>query len=146
MAIVRWDPFRDLMNIHERVSRLLSDAPTGWNAEDGYGAWIPPVDIFEQGEQVVLRAELPGVDRDHIDIRVENGVLTLKGRRLREGEINDKNAYRLERVYGSFSRTFALPTTVDAGRIEAKYRDGVLEVVLPKLEEAKPKKIQIQVS
>ncbi len=145
MAIVRWDPFRDLMNIQERVGRLLADAPSRWGTEEGYGAWAPAVDIFEKGEDLVIRAELPGVDRNDIDVRVENGVLILRGERKHSEEIEDKNAYRMERVYGSFARSFSLPTTVDASKISANLKDGVLEVVLPKAEEAKPKKVTIQV-
>jgi HSP20 family protein len=144
MAIVRWDPLRDLMSIQERVGRLLADAPARWGADEGYGAWAPPVDIFEKGDALVIRAEMPGVDRSDIDVRIENGVLMLKGERKHEEEIHDKNAYRMERVYGSFARSFSLPTTVDASKISARLKDGVLELVLPKAEEAKPKKVTIQ--
>ena len=145
MAIVRWDPFRDLVSIQERVNRLLSDAPSRWSGDEGYGAWAPPVDIFEKGEDLVIRAELPGVDRNDIDVRVENGVLILRGERKHAEAVEEKNAYRMERVYGSFARSFSLPTTVDPSRISASLRDGVLEVVLPKAEEAKPKKVAIHV-
>ncbi len=144
MAIVRWDPFRDLMNIQERVNRLLSDAPARWGSEEGYGAWIPPVDIFERGESLVLRAEVPGVKSEDVDVRVENGVLTLQGQRTREEEIEERNAFRLERQFGAFTRSFSLPTTVDAAKIGAKLKDGILEITLPKAEEAKPKKVRIQ--
>lgn len=144
MAIVRWDPFRDLMNIQERVNRLLSDAPARWGSEEGYGAWIPPVDIFERGESLVLRAEIPGVKSEDVDVRVENGVLTLQGQRTREEEIEERNAFRLERQFGAFTRSFSLPTTVDAAKIGAKLKDGILEITLPKAEEAKPKKVRIQ--
>lgn len=144
MAIVRWDPFRDLMNIQERVNRLLSDAPARWGSEEGYGAWIPPVDIFERGEALVIRAEIPGVQAGDVDVRVENGVLTLQGQRTREEDVEERSAFRLERQFGAFTRSFSLPTTVDAAKIGAKLRDGVLEIVLPKAEEAKPKKVLIQ--
>lgn len=144
MAIVRFDPFRDLMNIQERVSRLLADAPGRWAPDEGYGAWIPPVDIFERGDNLMIRAELPGVRKDDIEVRVENGILTLQGERQREEEVQDRDAFRLERVYGSFSRSFSLPTSVDAAKIGAHLKDGVLELTLPKAEEAKPKKVQIQ--
>jgi len=140
MAIVRWDPLRDLMSIQERVGRLLADAPARWGTDEGYGAWAPPVDIFEKGDALVLRAEMPGVDRNDVDVRVENGILMLKGERKHQEEIQEKNAYRMERVYGSFVRSFSLPTTVDASKISARLKDGVLELVLPKAEEAKPKK------
>jgi HSP20 family protein len=103
------------------------------------------VDIFERGDTLVISVELPGVGSSDIDVRVENGVLTLQGQRRRSEEVDDKNAYRLERIFGTFSRSFTLPTTVDATKINARYKDGVLEVQLPKAEEAKPKKVQIQV-
>lgn len=144
MTLVRWDPFRDLVNIQERVSRLLADAPPRWASDEAYGAWIPPVDIFEQGDQLIIHAEMPGVDGDDIDVRVENGILHLQGQRKREEAIEDQNAYRLERLYGAFSRSFSLPTTVDSSKISAKLQDGILEVRLPKAEEAKPKKVQVQ--
>ncbi len=144
MAIVRWEPFRDLMGIQERLNRLMADSPARWPSDEGYGAWVPPVDIFEKGDNLVIRAELPGIDKKDIDIRVENGMLTLQGQRKREEELSDDNAYRLERIYGSFTRGFTLPTTVDSSKITARYKDGVLELVIPKAEEAKPKKVQIQ--
>jgi HSP20 family protein len=102
------------------------------------------VDIFEKGDALVLRAEMPGVDRNDVDVRVENGILMLKGERKHQEEIQEKNAYRMERVYGSFVRSFSLPTTVDASKISARLKDGVLELVLPKAEEAKPKKVTIE--
>ena len=128
MTLVRWDPFRDL------VSRT----------EDSFGAWAPAVDIFEKDQNLVIRAEMPGLNREDIEVGMENGVLTLKGERKREAEFNEGDAYRLERVYGTFTRSFSLPTTVDPAKIEAVYKDGVLEVTVPKLEAAKPKKVQIQ--
>lgn len=145
MAIVRWDPFRDLVSMQERLNHLLAGAQARWSEDEGYGAWIPPVDIFERGDMLVISVELPGVGSSDIDVRVENGVLTLQGQRRRSEEVDDKNAYRLERIFGTFSRSFTLPTTVDPTKINARYKDGVLEVQLPKAEEAKPKKVQIQV-
>ena len=137
MNVVRWDPFRDLVAIQDRMQRMLHDDAT-------YGAWVPPVDIFHDKDNLVLRAELPGVDKDNIDVRVENGVLTLQGERKTDTDLDDKNAFRRERIFGRFARSFTLPTTVDAARITARYRDGVLEIVLPKAEAAKPKRVEIQ--
>jgi HSP20 family protein len=139
MQLSRWDPVRDLMQISNRLSRIATDG-----GEDSYGSWVPPVDIFEKNETLVLHVELPGVEKDDIDIHVENGVLTLHGQRRREKEFDEKNAYRLERTYGAFSRSFSLPTTVDSSKIVASYKDGVLEVTLPKADEAKPKKVPIR--
>jgi HSP20 family protein len=143
MAIVRWDPFRDLMSIQERVNRLLSDSPGRWGTDEGYGSWVPPVDVYERGDHLVIRAELPGVSREDIDIRVENGVLVLQGQRKREEEVEERNAFRLERLFGAFTRSFSLPTTVDSSKIGARLKDGVLEIALPKAEAAKPKKVSI---
>jgi len=133
MNVVRWDPFR-----------LLIDQATRLDGEEGHRAWLPPVDIFQDQDNLVLRAEVPGVDKDNIDVRVENGVLTLQGDRKTETDLDDKNAFRRERIFGRFARSFTLPTTVDAARITAKYRDGLLEIVLPKAEAAKPKRVEIQ--
>ena len=144
MAIVRWDPWRDLVSIQDRVNRMLADAPTRWGSDEGYGAWAPPVDIFEKGDTLVIRAEMPGVDRNDIDVRIENGVLMLKGERKHEEDVQEKNAYRMERIYGSFARSFSLPTTVDASKISALLKDGVLELMLPKADEAKPKRVTVQ--
>ena len=127
MNVVRWDPFR-----------LLIDQATRLDGEEGHRAWLPPVDIFQDQDNLVVRAEVPGVDKDNIDVRVENGVLTLQGDRKTETDLDDKNAFRRERIFGRFARSFTLPTTVDATRITAKYRDGLLEIVLPKAEAAKP--------
>ena len=119
---------------------------TNWpvdHAEDGRSSWSPAVDIFENGDDLVIRAELPGVNKNDIDVRSQDGSLVLRGERKREEEITDDNAYRLERSYGGFVRSFRLPETVDAARIGASYKDGVLEITLPKAEESKPKRIEI---
>ena len=128
MRLVQWDPFRQLLA----------------RTEDSFGAWVPPVDIFERQDHLVIRAELPGVSRDDMDVRIENGVLTLQGERKREAELTEDNAFRLERSYGTFTRSFTLPETVDAASVAATYRDGVLEVSVPRIETAKPKKIEIR--
>ena len=137
MTLVRWDPFRELMNLRRRLGHPASEA------DDFYGAWAPAVDIFENGDDLVIRAEIPGVDKDDVDICVRNNSLTLRGERKREQEVNEDSAYRLERSYGNFVRSFGLPRTVDSSRISAKYSNGVLDIILPKAEEAKPKRIEI---
>jgi HSP20 family protein len=142
MTLVRWDPLQELVSWSNRLNRTLND-PSSPRTEDAFGAWAPPVDIFEKDQNLVIRAEVPGVNKNDIDIRIENGVLTLRGERKQETEFNEQNAYRLERIYGTFTRSFSLPTTVDAARISAVYKDGVLELTIPKLEAAKPKKIEI---
>jgi HSP20 family protein len=151
MTIVRWEPFRNLLSLQERMNRLFDESARGMGRgqqeEDwAMGAWAPPVDIYEQGNEVVLKAELPGVDPKDVDIRIENSVLTLKGERKFEGEVKQENYHRVERSYGSFTRAFTLPSTVDTGNVKADYKDGVLRITLPKREEAKPKQIQVQIA
>lgn len=144
MNVVRWDPFRDLVTLSDRLNRALSDSVGPSTSAMSYGAWSPPVDIFERPDGLVIRAEIPGVEKEAIDVRIENNVLTLHGERRREEEFDEAAAHRLERIYGSFTRSFSLPATVDAAKISAAYKDGVLEIVLPKAEEAKPKRIEVQ--
>ncbi len=139
MTLARWDPFRDLMNLQRRFQPLLG-------SDDAYGAWAPAVDIFEKGDNLVIRAEIPGVDKDDIEVRVENNTLVLSGERRQDKDLEENNVYRLERTYGTFLRSFRLPKTVDASRISAEYRNGVLEITLPKVEEARPRKIDIKVT
>jgi HSP20 family protein len=111
------------------------------------GDWIPPVDIYQNDKQeIVIKAEMPGLSREDIDLRVENNTLTLKGERKRDSEVKDDQYHRVERVHGIFSRSFSLPATVDANKVNADYRDGVLTVVLPMREEARPRQIQVQVN
>lgn len=137
MTLVRWDPFKEMMNMQRRLGGGLD------HGESTHGAWAPAVDIFERGDDLVIRTEIPGVDKNDIDVDVENNTLTIRGERKRETEFDEKNAYRLERVYGNFARSFSLPRTVDSSRINATYKDGVLELTLPKAEEAKPKRVEI---
>lgn len=147
MAIVRFDPFRDLMTLQERMNRLFEESRTGRGEGEDWalgGSWAPLVDIFERDGQIVLKAELPGVDPKDVDIRVENNILTLRGERKWDNELKRDNCHRVERAYGSFARSFTLPSVVDTQRIKAEYKDGVLSVALPKREEAQPRQIQIQ--
>ena len=111
-----------------------------------FGAWAPAVDIFEKGDDLVIRAEVPGVERDAIDVKVEDNTLMLSGERHLETEEKESQAYRRERSHGRFVRSFALPKTVDASRITATYKDGVLGITIPKAEEAKPRMIEIKVA
>jgi len=149
MAIVRWQPFHDLTSIQDRMNRIFDDAFRGnRGGEDDWafgGNWAPAVDIFEQDGNIVLRAELPGLDPKDVDVRVENNVLTLRGERKLESEVKREDYHRVERSYGKFSRSFTLPTVVDTEKIKADYKDGVLQVSLPQREEAKPKQISISV-
>lgn len=141
MAIVRWEPARELAGMEiERLNRMFSDL----YGETFGRNWVPAVDIYETGgDEVVLKAELPDMKREDIHVTYENGVLTLKGERRFEQDVKRENYQRQERRYGSFSRSFTLPNTVDAGRISASYKDGVLTIRLPQREEARPKQIAV---
>jgi HSP20 family protein len=150
MAIVRWEPFRDLVGIQDRMNRLFDEAFRGVQrpGEEDWalgGSWAPLVDIYEHEGSIVLKAELPGVEPKDVDIRVENNVLTLRGERRLDTEVKRENCHRIERAYGAFSRSFTLPSVVDTEQIKAEYKDGVLRLVLPTKAEAKPKQIAINV-
>lgn len=145
MAIVRWDPFRDLGMLQDRMNRLFDDAGRTWRSDEPAAttSWSPAVDIFETEGEIVVKAELPGMDRNDITLHLENNVLSLRGERKFEKETKDENYHRIERSYGTFSRSFAIPATVDEEKIRADYKDGVLKIILPKKEQAKPKQIKI---
>lgn len=145
MAVVRWDPFRDINVLQDRMNRLFEDAGRGWKTDEPVSAntWSPAVDIFEAQGEIVVKAELPGMDRKDITLNLENNVLTLKGERRFEKETKEENYHRIERAYGGFSRSFSIPATVDEEKIHADYKDGVLKIILPKKEQAKPKQIRI---
>jgi HSP20 family protein len=145
MTIVRYDPFRDLRTLQEEVNRLFSTNLTRGFAEEsiGRGAWNPSVDIYENKDQIVLEAELPGMNREDFELSVENNVITLRGERQFEKKDDSDNYHRVERSYGSFTRSFTLPQTVSADGATAEYRNGVLRVTLPKREETKARRIEI---
>jgi HSP20 family protein len=148
MAIVRWEPFRDMLASQREFDRLFREAfnPAVADGELSTRTWAPPVDIYEDGDSLVLKAELPGVNPDDMDIRVENNTLYLKGERKFEKEVKEQNYHRVERSYGTFMRTFSLPNSIDADKVGANYKDGVLVLTMPKKEEAKPKTIKVSVS
>ncbi len=147
MAIVRWmDPFRDVMGIQDRMNRLFEEILTrGRGREEGLeaSAWMPAVDIYETEDDVVVKAELPGVKKDEVGVEVKGGVLTLRGERKHAKEVKEENYHRIERSYGTFLRSFTLPASVEEDKVSAKLTDGVLEIHLPKRAEAKPKQIKI---
>ena len=149
MALIRWDPFREVTSLQERMNRLFSDfrlrSPFA-EEEITQGTWVPPVDIYETNDSIVLEAELPGITKDSISLEVKDNTLTLKGEKKFEKDVKEENYHRVERSYGSFQRVFTLPSTVQQDKVKAKFRDGILEITLPKVEEAKPKQIKVEVS
>jgi len=145
MAVIKWDPFRDLNILQERMNRLFDDAGRGVRSEEPSSTmiWSPAVDIYETESEIVVQAELPGMDRKDIHLHLENNVLTIRGDRQFKKETKEDNYHRIERSYGGFSRSFSIPMTVDEDKIRADYKEGVLKIALPKKEQAKPKQIQI---
>ncbi|NOY78434.1 MAG: Hsp20/alpha crystallin family protein [Calditrichaeota bacterium] len=148
MAIVRWRPAGDLLGIRDEMNRLFDDffgsLPEKFGAETGAeGVWMPAVDISETEHDLVVTAELPGVKKDDIKLSVQDNMLTIKGEKKQQKETKDENYHRIERTYGAFQRTFTLPAIVDASKIKATFKDGVLKIRLPKREEAKTKEIPI---
>ena len=145
MSITRYDPFRDLRSLQEEVNRLFSTNLTRGFGEEGIGrgAWNPSVDIYENKDQIVLEAELPGMKQEDFELTVENNVITLRGERRFEKFDDADNYHRVERSYGAFTRSFTLPQTVSAEGATAEYQNGVLRVTLPKREETKSRRIEI---
>ena len=146
-TLSRWDPFRELSRVQEQVNRFFEDnylCRTG--GESSLTTWAPEVDIHETPDALVLEADLPGVNEKDLDIRVENNMLTIRGERKFEKKVSEENYLRVERAYGTFTRSFSLPHTVNTEQIQANYEKGVLTVRLPKREEAKPKQIKVSVT
>lgn len=142
--LTRFDPYRDLASIQDRFNQIFgAPARRERDEELRMGSWMPPVDIEEDKEKIVLTAELPGFKQDQIDIQMEGGVLTLRGERKFEEEKEGRNYHRVERSYGQFVRSFTLPNNVDRENIQAHFADGLLRIEMPKREEAKPRQIKI---
>jgi HSP20 family protein len=150
MSMVRFDPFREMAQMQDRINRIFGDAYTRRFDNDDLtqrGEWLPAVDIYENANQeVVLKAELPGIAREDIDLRVENNTLTLRGERKRDGEVKQEQYHRVERSYGAFTRSFSLPNRIDTEKVRAEFKDGVLSIVLPVKAEAKPRQIEVAVN
>ncbi len=145
MAIIRWDPYRDLVTLRDRMNRLFEDmsGPKSEEKDNMPSAWAPSVDIYESENEVVMAAEIPGVDEKDVEIKVEDNNLTLRGERKFEKETKEENYHRIERSYGSFFRSFALPSYIDQDRIEAEHENGVLKIRMPKRAELKPRQVKI---
>ena len=147
-VITRWDPFREFSTLQDRMNRLFRESygPEGREESLTTSTFAPPVDVYEDEHNVALKIEVPGIDEKDIDVRIENNVLTVHGERKFEKEEKEENFRRVERQYGSFTRTFTLPTTVDAEKVSATYDKGVLKIALPKKAEAKPKQIKVNIA
>jgi HSP20 family protein len=146
MALVRWSPTSDILSIRDHMNRLFNEVLRGWGVGEGVwstGTLVPPVDIYETDDALVVKAELPGFAKDELSVECQDNTLILKGTRERSAEVPGAQYHRVERTYGSFQRAFVLPAMVDAEKAQATYKDGVLELRLPKLEAAKPKRIAI---
>lgn len=148
MALVKYNPLRELRSMQEQMNRLLN---VSWNhdltGEDlREGLWQPAVDIFETEDSIVIKAELPDVDQKDIEVRIEDNTLTLKGERKHEGEVKKENYHRIERYFGSFQRSFSLPTNIQQDNVSATCEKGVLTITLPKREITKPKQIKVEVT
>jgi HSP20 family protein len=142
MAISRWYPIREMASLQDRVNSLFQDFG-GDSQQVAPASFAPPVDVFENGEKVVLKLDIPGIKEEDLDIRVENQTLSVCGERNFESEEKEENFHRIERRYGSFYRSFSLPTTVDTDNVEASYNAGVLKIELKKKASAQPKQIKI---
>ena len=144
-SITRWDPFRNLTSLQEQVNRLFDSSFKANTDNSALTTWAPAVDIYETENELVIKADLPDMEEKDIDVRVENNMLTIRGERKFEESVKEDNYLRVERAYGSFSRSFSLPNTVDTAAIQANYKNGVLRVHLPKRAESKPKQVKINV-
>jgi HSP20 family protein len=144
-TLARWEPFRGIANLQEQINRLFDDVVFRGSDESSLTSWAPPVDIYETEHELVVKADLPEVDPKDLDIRVENNVLTIRGERKFEKKVDEDNYLRIERSFGSFTRSFSLASTVNPDAIKADYSNGVLTLTIPKREEAKPKQIKVNV-
>ena len=146
MDLIRWNPWNELVSLRERMNRVFDDSLfRSDRREDSFamGTWSPAVDMFEKDDTVVIKAELPGLDKKDVSLDLQNGVLTLKGERKYENEVKEENYYRREMSCGKFIRSFSLPADVDADKIKAEFQNGLLTVEVPKPEAHKPKQIKV---
>jgi HSP20 family protein len=145
-TLSRWNPGTEIKNLQQQLNRLMLEPFARVTAPDEdlvSGTWVPPVDVVETQDKIIVRAELPGMKQEDVNIEFENGILTLRGERKFQKETSEHTYHRVERAYGNFIRSFTLPRTVDPEKISASYRDGLLEIEVPKKEDAKPRQIKI---
>jgi HSP20 family protein len=145
-TITRLQPFRGFSAVQDQVNRIFNETVHNQGDESTLAAWAPSVDIFETPNELVVKADLPEVDEKDIDVHVENNLLTIRGERKFDKSVAEDNYLRIERTYGTFSRSFSLPNTVSAEAIRAEYKNGVLTVNLPKREESKPRQVKVNVT
>ena len=149
MTTKQFDAFRDLMSLQERMNRMFQESLSRSRGEEeeiaAAGAWRPPVDIYEASDRIVLRADIPGVVQNEIDLRIENGTLRLRGERRMPDGAKPEDYHRIERPFGTFVRVFSLPSSVDPGSVKAEYKNGILEVTLPKRQESQARPVAIEV-
>jgi len=145
-TIARLEPFRGLSTLQDQFNRLFNESFRNSGQESALTTWAPAVDIYETPNELVVKADLPDVNEKDIDVRVENNLLTIRGERKFEKSVSEENFLRVERTYGSFSRSFSLPNTLNAEAIAAEYKNGVLTVTLPKREETKPRQVKVNVT
>lgn len=146
MMIRKWKPFRDSLSLQDRINGIFGNQPEGWSeGQNSLMAWDPSTDIYEDKEEYLFKMELPGVKKEDLEIELNNQTLVIKGEKKESQEMKKENFYRIESAAGSFSRSFRLPNSVDNSKIKASLKDGILEVHVPKQEEAKPKSIPIHI-
>jgi HSP20 family protein len=148
MAIVRWDPFRDVATLQDRINRIFTESfgrSRDLDDEVSLYDWRPPVDIYQAGDGIVIKVELPGVNKDDVSVEIKENVLTLKGERLLDPEIKDEHYYRKERNFGKFNRSFSLEEPIKPDLIKASFKDGILTIEVPRPEEEKPKQVTVNI-
>ncbi len=147
MSLIRWQPYGAVANLQESINRLFSDTFPRTLMHDDFviSAWKPVVDIFDKDHAIVIHAELPGVTKENVSIEIKENILTLKGERVENKEIKEDKYFRKERSFGSFERSFTLPSTINPENIKATFKDGILEIEIPKPDEKKPKMVQINI-
>ena len=143
MVVTRWDPFRELATLQNRVNTLFQDYNRGQDELTTTSSFVPAVDVYEDEHKVTLKLEIPGINQEDVDIRLENNTLTVRGERKFEKEEKEENFHRIERSYGRFTRSFTLPSSVDPENVNAEFENGVLKVAIPKREEWKSRQIKI---
>jgi HSP20 family protein len=146
MAIVKWSPFRDMMRLRTDMDRFFDEMVPRREGETESGVWLPSLDVSETEDDIRVKAEIPGVEKDDINLSINNNALIIKGEKNMEKEVEGEDFHRIERVYGNFYRAIELPVLVNSDKISASFKNGVLNIVLPKAEEVKPKEIEIELN